>query len=216
MYSRYRIPSMLYRGVRYRNSIVPYVRRFSSPEILVPKKKFHVSKGIFTFVALTGFGATVYYFLDKTYRFKLFEYAREHKNTILKDGSWRDALALALVDMYRSTGIEIITMMHCGRFLGKTVADDNQYVFLHFLIFSNSPEIMTVLLMLSNVDSTCLTDAIHFGGIEVLERLYDHNKKECEIAIMKMIKMNISFINPNMLLFLILPSAINSKSTNNS
>ena len=75
---------------------------------------------------------------------------------------------------------------------------------------------MTVLLMLSNVDSTCLTDAIHFGGIEVLEKLYDHNKKECEIAIMKMIKMNISFINPNMLLFLILPSAINSKSTNNS
>ena len=59
MYSRYRIPSMLYRGVRYRNSIVPYVRRFSSPEILVPKKKFHVSKGIFTFVALTGFGANL-------------------------------------------------------------------------------------------------------------------------------------------------------------
>ena len=90
---------MLCRGVRYRNSIIPFVRRFSTPEILVPKKKSHVVKGVFAFVALTGFGATVYYFLDKTYRFKLFEYAREHKNTILKDGSWRDALALALVDM---------------------------------------------------------------------------------------------------------------------
>lgn len=58
---------------------------------------------------------------------------------------------------------------------------------------SNSPEIMTVLLILSNADSTCLIDAIHYGGVTVLERLYEHNKKECETAIMKMIKRRISF-----------------------
>lgn len=52
---------------------------------------------------------------------------------------------------------------------------------------------MTVLLILSNADSTCLIDAIHYGGITVLERLYEHNKKECETAIMKMIKRRISF-----------------------
>lgn len=51
---------------------------------------------------------------------------------------------------------------------------------------------MTVLLILSNVDSTCLVDALYYGGVTVLTKLYDHNRKECESAIIKMIKRQIS------------------------
>ena len=36
---------------------------------------------------------------------------------------------------------------------------------------SNTPEIMTVLLLLSNADSRYLIDAISEGGVEVLNRL---------------------------------------------
>ena len=47
---------------------------------------------------------------------------------------------------------------------------------------------MTVLLILSNADSRYLIDAVNEGGVAVLERLYNHNKKECESAIIQLIK----------------------------
>lgn len=89
-----------------------------------------MSKGVCTVLVTTGLAGSVYYFLAKTYRFELMEYAREHKNTILKDGSWRDAIAVGLVDMYRKSGTDVISLMHCGRFLGKYVSDDEKYSFL--------------------------------------------------------------------------------------
>ena len=51
---------------------------------------------------------------------------------------------------------------------------------------------MTVLLLLSNADSNCLIEAIKAGGIGLLDKLYKHNKEECENAIIQMVKQNIS------------------------
>ena len=47
---------------------------------------------------------------------------------------------------------------------------------------------MTVLLLLSNADSRYLIDAISEGGVEVLNRLYKHNRKDSETAIIQLIK----------------------------
>lgn len=60
---------------------------------------------------------------------------------------------------------------------------------------SCTPEMMTVLLILSNADITILMDAISQGGVEVLDKLYDHNKKDCESAIIQLINQKISFSN---------------------
>lgn len=126
MYGRYRIYPLLAKGVRSRTQIIPLVRYFSSiTKISAPKYHFHLSKGLGAILITGGVAGSLFYFLEKTSRIELLEYAREHKNTILRDGSWRDAMALGLVDMYRSSGNDIITLMHCGRFLGKYVSDDD-------------------------------------------------------------------------------------------
>lgn len=66
-----------------------------------------------------------YIYLDKTSKFRLLEYARTHRNKALKGSNWRDCFAVALVDLYRNdSGARVIERMHCGRILGKWVADD--------------------------------------------------------------------------------------------
>ena len=55
---------------------------------------------------------------------------------------------------------------------------------------SCTPEMMTVLLILSNADI-----AIGQGGVIVLDKLYDHNKSDCENAIIQLIKQKISYFN---------------------
>ena len=60
---------------------------------------------------------------------------------------------------------------------------------------SCTPEMMTVLLTLSNADITILIDAIAQGGVVVLDKLYDHNKSDCENAIIQLIKQKISYSN---------------------
>lgn len=60
---------------------------------------------------------------------------------------------------------------------------------------SCTPEMMTVLLILSNADITILIDAIGQGGVIVLDKLYDHNKSDCENAIIQLIKQKISYFN---------------------
>lgn len=133
MHSRFLICPQLAKRMRYRCTTIPFVRSFSSKQCIITKKKWSpLSKGVCTVLVTTGLAGSVYYFLAKTYRFELMEYAREHKNTILKDGSWRDAMAVGLVDMYRKSGTDVISLMHCGRFLGKYVSDDEQYSFLSF------------------------------------------------------------------------------------
>lgn len=127
MFSRNRILPLLAKGMRCQRIILHPARMSSlSTSALGSSKAHYISKGVTTLLVLGGLSGSVYYFFDKTSRFELFEYAREHKNTILKDGSWRSALALGLVDLYKQSGNEVITLMHCGRFLGKIIAGDIQ------------------------------------------------------------------------------------------
>lgn len=131
MFAGNRVYPLLQRGIRIRNGIITSTHRFLSYSASsAVKRRFPISKGVGSLLVLGGFSGALYYFFDKTSRFELFEYARDHKNTILKDGSWRSAVALGLVDLYRTSGNEVITLMHCGRFLGKLIAGDIQYVFL--------------------------------------------------------------------------------------
>ena len=128
MFSANRIFPLLKRGIRCQRMLLPSAQRsLLSTSTITSQRSRHISKGVTTLLVLGGLSGSLYYFFDKTSRFELFEYAREHKNTILKDGSWRSALALGLVDLYKQSGNEVITLMHCGRFLGKVIAGDIQY-----------------------------------------------------------------------------------------
>ena len=83
-------------------------------------------KFVITSLALISGGiAGCYIYLDKTSKFQLLEYARTHRNEALKGSNWRDCFAVALVDLYRNdSGARVIERMHCGRILGKWVAND--------------------------------------------------------------------------------------------
>ena len=138
MYSVYRNLPTVSRRIRYQRCIIPFTRNFAKHSVLQKEiTKYRIPKSAYVFTGVCGVSAFVYYFLDKTYRFELIEYAREHKSSILKDGSWRSALALGLVDLYRESGNEVITLMHCGRFLGKLIAGETKY-FQFFLFYDIS------------------------------------------------------------------------------
>lgn len=78
-----------------------------------------------TLTLISGGIVGCYIYLDKSSKFRLLEYARTHRNETLKGSNWRDCFAVALVDLYRNdSGARVIERMHCGRFLGKWVADD--------------------------------------------------------------------------------------------
>ena len=138
MYSLHRNLPTISRRLRYQRCIIPFARNFSKHPVFQKEiTKASIPKSAYVFMGVCGVSAFAYYFFDKTYRFELIEYAREHKSTILKDGSWRSALALGLVDLYRESGNEVITLMHCGRFLGKLIAGETKY-FLFFLFLDIS------------------------------------------------------------------------------
>lgn len=102
------------------------IGRFSSTSKIVLTKKHHYVATT-TLIMLGATSAVVggIAFLNRTHRLELLEYARAHRKDILKEATWRDCLAVGLVDMYRQpSGAEIIYRMHCGMVLGRWVTDD--------------------------------------------------------------------------------------------
>lgn len=82
----------------------------------------------------TGVSAGFIVLLMKTSRLPLIEYARSHKSTTLKDYSWRDCLAVAMIDLYRQqSGPDILKRRRFGRFLGRWIADPK--VYRHFSLY---------------------------------------------------------------------------------
>ena len=100
-------------------------RYSSSSKIVLTKKHHYVATSVVVLLTATGIVAGGITFLDRTHRLQLFERARSHKRDLLKEATWRDCLAVSLVDMYRQpSGAEIIYRMHSGRVLGHWVVDD--------------------------------------------------------------------------------------------
>ena len=88
-----------------------------------------VSTMAVTVLLTTGAAAGFIYYLEKTSRLQLIEYARTHKSTTLQDSSWRSCLAVALIDMYRQkSGPQILRRLHCGIYLGRYIANPKTYM----------------------------------------------------------------------------------------
>lgn len=157
------------------------------------KKVSSIAMGV---ILTTGTAAGLIYYLDRTSRLQLLEFAREHKGTTLQDSTWRNCIAVALIDLYRQkSGPQIVRRLRCGVHLGRLIANPKTLFLRDSIRRSCTPEIMTVLLILSNADITILIDAIAQGGVVVLDKLYDHNKDDCENAIIQLIKQKISYTN---------------------
>ena len=133
------VSSGMYRLLSASRACAPALRSVRGRVALVPVRCFlrtSASNGAnsarlglkFTVTALTLVSGGIvgcYIYMDKTSKFQLLEYARAHRNETLKGSNWRDCFAVALVDLYRNnSGARVIERMHCGRILGKWVADD--------------------------------------------------------------------------------------------
>lgn len=100
------------------------VRSFSTYPRSGTQKTGKLSSIAVGVILTTGTAAGLIYYLDRTSRLQLLEFAREHKGTTLQDSTWRNCMAVALIDLYRQkSGPQIVRRLHCGVQLGRLIAN---------------------------------------------------------------------------------------------